>query len=198
VTTTMSAGGEDSLAARIRDALVEAGKTRATVWGHTEQGHTTRNPSLRRFDAHMGKGTKGSSYVGETVFGTIHEILSLGHLEATLRGLGFAIGAPQQEALRRAARKQLRRLWYLCYVRANIKVPVRTVGGKRVIENNLTFRGANLSEMAPTHPLEVADIVRRYWSNVCWSQAKREKAARELAKELRLKPLAHSGIPAIR
>jgi hypothetical protein len=134
----------------------------------------------------MGKGTMGRSYVGETVFGTIHEITVLDELEATLRGLGFAITGPQQDAFRRAARTRLRRLWYFCYLGANIKF--RTVAGRQVKENNLTFRGGNLSEMAPTHPLEVADIVRRYWSTVCWTPAEREKVARELAKELRLKP----------
>jgi hypothetical protein len=190
VTTTMSAGGEDSLAARIRDALVDAGKSRASVWGHTEVGHTTRNPSLRTFGAGFGKGTKGSSYVGETIFGTVPEVIILDELEVTLGQLGFSVDDAHRDAFRRALRKQLKRMWYLCNLGANIRY--RMVAGKKVKENNLTLNGANLSEVAPVHPLEVADIVRRHWSQVCWSPAEREQLARKLAKEVKLPAMAHA------
>ena len=43
VTTTMEPGGSNSLCGKIRDALIDEGKTKATVWGHTQTGHTTRN-----------------------------------------------------------------------------------------------------------------------------------------------------------
>lgn len=183
-TTTMSAGGEDSLAARIRDALVDAGKTRASVWGHTESGHTTRNPSLRIFNAGFGKGSKGNSYVGEGVFGTIPGLLIIDELEATLQRIGRPVATKRQQEFRRVARKKLQRLWYLCYFGANIKY--RTVTGRKIKENNLTFNGANLSEVAPVHPLEVANIVREHWEKTCWSPGKREKLAKAVAKELKL------------
>jgi hypothetical protein len=85
--------GEDSLAAKIRDALVDSWKSKATVWRHTEVGHTTRNPSLRYFYAGSGKGTKGKSYVGEFVFGTVNDVFALDDLEATMRELGFSMDA---------------------------------------------------------------------------------------------------------
>jgi hypothetical protein len=188
VTTTMTPGGEGSLAAKFRDALVDAGKPRATVWGHTEVGHTTRNPSLRYFYAGSGKGTKGRSYVGETVFGTVEDIITLDEIEATVRELGFSIDAAQETKFRASARRQLRRLRYLCYVGANIRY--RTVAGRKIKENNLTFRGANLSEVAPIYPLEVADIARQYWSSACWSREARQRVAKSLAKELKLKSVA--------
>jgi hypothetical protein len=184
VKTTTTGGGEDSLAARIRDALVDAGKTRAVVWGHTEVGHTTRNPSLRSFGAGFGKGTRGNSYVGETVFGTVPEVIILDELESTLGQLGFSVDESKREAFRVAVRKRLKRMWYFCYLGANIRY--RTVGTQKVKENNLTLRGANLSEVAPMYPLEVADVVRRYWTQTCWSQSEREQLARAIAKELKL------------
>lgn len=185
LTTTMTSGGEDSLAAKVRDALLESGKSRATVWGHTELGHTTRNPSLRYFYAGSGKGTQGKSFVGEFVFGTLNNVFALDELDATLRELGFSLDLALQTKFRTAARRKLRRLQYLCYVRANIKY--RTGKGKKIKENNLTFRGGNLSEVAPVYPLEVADIVRKYWSSTCWSQAARQRLVKTLAKELKLK-----------
>lgn len=186
VTTTMTSGGEDSLAAKIRDALVDAGKSRATVWGHTEVGHTTRNPSLRYFSASRGKGTRGNSYVGEFVFGSVDDVIALNELEATMRELGFAMDSALQTRFRTAALRKLRRLRYLCYVSANIKY--RTVAGRRIKVNNLTFRGGNLSEVAPLYPLDVANIVRQYWSSTCWLQAARQQLAKILAKELKVKP----------
>jgi hypothetical protein len=185
VTTTMTAGGEDSLAAKIRDALVDAGKSRASVWGHTEVGHTTRNPSLRYFYAGNGKGAKGHSYVGESIFGTVEDIVALDEIEIAVRELGFSVDAALQPRFRTSARRELRRLRYFCYVGANIRY--RTVGGRKIKENNLTFRGANLSEVAPMYPLDVADIVRQHWSSTCWLRDARQKVGKSLVKELKLK-----------
>ena len=189
VTTTMSPGGADSLAARLRDALVDAGKARATVWGHTEVGHPTRNPSLRSFSAGFGKGSIGSSYVGEVVFGTMAELTAVGELETKLQEIGRPVTQNLQRAFRRVASKTLRRLWYFCYISANIRH--RVASGKRIKENNLTLNGVNLSEAAPVHPLDVADIVRQHWVKTCWSGLELERVAKALAKELKL-PVEHS------
>ena len=185
VETTTSSGGDDSLAARIRDALVDAGKARATVWGHTEVGHTTRNPSLRSFGATRGKRTAGQSYLGETVFGVLPDAMVREEIAETIGSLGFAIPEARQDAFRTAAGRYIKRLRYSCYVGAVVRV--RTVAGKQIKETNLTFRETNLPEMAPLYPLDVADIVRRRWSDVCWTQAVLKQAARRLIKDLKLK-----------
>jgi hypothetical protein len=99
--------------------------------------------------------------------------------------LGFLIQDSQQGAFRTAAARQIKRLRYMCYVGAVVRV--RTVGGKQIKETNLTFREANLPEMAPLYPLDIADIIRRRWSDICWTQAAREQAARQLIKDLKLK-----------
>ncbi len=116
----MNSGGEDSLAAKIRDALVDSGKYRATVWGSTESGHTTRNPSLRYFNAGSGKGAKGNSYVGQYVFGTVNDLLTFASLEVTLQ-LGFSIDAALETKFQIAAQRKLSYLRYSCYIDANIK-----------------------------------------------------------------------------
>jgi hypothetical protein len=175
---TMSPGGADSLAGKLRDALVDAGKSKATVWSHTEVGHTTRNPSLRFFPAGFGKGTPGRSYADELIFGTVEKIAALGQIEQSIAALGFAIA--DRERFQRAAYKALRGLMYRAYVRAVINV----IKGKKI--TNLTFRGANLPEMAPLFPLDVADIVRKHWANF-WTKDLQEKTARQLIKELRLR-----------
>jgi hypothetical protein len=183
VVTTMESGGEDSLAAKIRDALVNEGKSRSSVWGHTEVGHTTRNPSLRVFSAT--KGAKGASYAGDFVFGTVDKILLLGELEKSITGLGYTISEGKQENFRKFAYRELRKLKYLAWVKANIKQIKK--GGKTTKVNNLTYQGVNLSEMAPLYPLQVADLVRKYWSDVYWTKALREKTAKTLIKALKLK-----------
>jgi len=175
---TMSPGGADSLAAKLRDALVDAGKSKATVWSHTEVGHTTRNPSLRFFNAGFGKGTPGTSYADEFIFGTLEKINALGQIEQAIAAFGFAVG--DRERFQKAAYKKLRSLMYGAYVGAVIKI----IGGKKF--TNLTYRGANLPEMAPLYPLDVAEIVRKHWASV-WTKALQDKTARELIRELRLK-----------
>ena len=182
VINTMEPGGEDSLAAKIRDALVDEGKSRSSVWSHTEVGHTTRNPSLRFFLAGYGKGSKGSSYAGDFVFGTVERLVALGELEDTVRGLGFIIS--DEENFRKHAYKELRRLMYKGYIRAVIKIA--KVGGAIVKVTHLTYRGANLPEAAPLYPLEVADIIRKHWSAV-WSTERKLDTARNLIRRLTLK-----------
>lgn len=174
---TMSPGGADSLAGKIRDALVDEGKTKATVWSHTEVGHTTRNPSLRYFNAGFGKGTPGESYASSFIFG-LENITALSQIEQVIARLGFAIG--DRDKFQRAAYRALRSLMYRAYVRAVINI----VKGNKI--TNLTFRGANLPEMAPLYPLDVAEIVRKHWASF-WTTALQEQTARQLIKGLRLK-----------
>jgi hypothetical protein len=109
---TMEPGGEDSLAGKIRDALVDEGKLMSSVWSHTEVGHTTRNPSLRFFSSRDGKGTKGHSYVEEFVFGTAERIFALAELEDTIKALGYTISEDKQENFRKFAYEELKRLVY--------------------------------------------------------------------------------------
>jgi len=175
--STMSSGGADSLAAKVRDALVDAGKTKAVVWSHTEVGHVTRNPSLRFFNAGFGKGTDGRSFADAFIFG-LEKVTALGHIEQSIASLGFAIG--DRDQFQKAAYKALRRLMFRAYVGAVIKV----IKGKRI--TNLTYRGATLPEVAPLYPLDVADIVRKHWTSV-WTSQLQERTARQVIKELRLK-----------
>lgn len=184
VRTTTSSGGADSLAARFRDALVDAGKTQATVWGHTEVGHTTRNPSLRYFFAGRGKGAAGQSYLDEIVFGALPDALVREEIAETIASQGHAIPELRQDAFRTVAGRHIKRLRYVCYVGAVIRT--RTVGGKTTRTTNLTVRGANLPEVAPLYPLEVADAVRQRWKETCWTAAARARAAQQLIKELKL------------
>jgi hypothetical protein len=184
VRTTTSSGGADSLAARFRDALVDAGKSQATVWGHTEVGHTTRNPSLRWFFAGRGKGADGQSYLDEIVFGALPDALVREEIAETIASRGHAIPELRQDAFRTVAAGHIKRLRYVCYVGAVVRTS--TVGGKTTRTTNLTIRGANLPEVAPLYPLEVADVVRRRWSDTCWTAAARVQAADQLIKELKL------------
>jgi hypothetical protein len=184
VRTTTSGGGTDSLAAKFRDGLVDAGKTQATVWGHTEVGHTTRNPSLRYFFAGRGKGAEGQSYLDEIVFGVLADALVREEIAETIASQGYTIPELRQDAFRTVAAKHIKRLRYVCYVGAVIRTS--TVGGKVTRTTNLTVRGTNLPEVAPLYPLEVADVVRRRWADTCWTAAARTQAAQQLIKELRL------------
>ena len=61
---SLGKGGTNSLAAVVRDTLVDAGVGEASVWGHTGAGHPTENWSLRFFSAKKGKGTAGHGFVG--------------------------------------------------------------------------------------------------------------------------------------
>jgi hypothetical protein len=185
VVTTMEPGGADSLAAKIRDALVNEGKYWSSVWGHTEVGHTTRNPSLRIFYAVGGAGATGVSYASGFVFKADDKKLALAELEDTIKALGYTISDSKQESFKEAAYRGLRKLMYLACIKANIKKV--TKGGKTFKVNNLTYKGVNLSEMAPLYPVEVADLIKKYWSDVYWTKALKDETAKKLIKTLKLK-----------
>ena len=184
VRTTATDGGADSLAGALRDALIDAGKTGAVVWGHTEVGHTTRNPSLRSFGAAWGRGSPGQSYLSQSVFGVLSNALLAAEITTQIGLLGHAFPASRQAAFQAALQGEVRRLRYSCWVGAVVRV--RNVGAKRIKETNLTVRGASLPEVAPLYPLEVADVVRQRWSDVCWTPAAKEAAARKVARNAKL------------
>jgi len=54
-----AAGGDGGFADELRDALCERGLMACRVDAHTNKGHTTRNPYVRRFEG------EGSSYGGQ-------------------------------------------------------------------------------------------------------------------------------------
>lgn len=185
VATTTSQGGADSLVARFRDALVDAGKSQATVWGHTMVGHATRNPSLRVFHASDGKGSKGHSFLSESIFGTLADAMLREEIGEAIAALGYALPEAQEAAFRTKAAKRIRSLRYSCFVRA--VVTTRKVGTTVIRTTNLTYGGANLPEMVPMYPFAVADIVRKHWDKVCWTAVAKRTVAQALATELRLK-----------
>ena len=184
VRTTTNSGGADSLAGKFRDALVDAGKAQATVWGHTEVGHTTRNPSLRYFFAGRGKGADGQSYLDELVFGSLADALVREEIAEKIASQGHAVPELRQDAFRTVAGRHIKRLRYLCWVGAVVRT--NTVGSKTTRTTNLTLRDANLPEVSPLYPLDVADVVRRRWTDTCWTATARAQAAQLLIKELKL------------
>lgn len=174
VATTMGGGGARSLCAMIRDALVDQGKTQATVWGHTEIGHTTRNWSLRRFRAagsppDGGKGSPGQAYAGEIVFGP-EKPQALAQVEAAILAEGFRVVDAKRAEFRGFVLARLSREMYRGYGQAN---------------RNRTHGGANLAERAPLYPDEVAQIIRTYWRAAHWTQMAIAKFSRGLVSRLR-------------
>jgi hypothetical protein len=169
VRTTMRPGGADSLCAKIRDALVDQGKTAATVWGHTEVGHTTTNWTVRRFTAAAGKGAQGEAYAGQLVFGTERQT-ALSQVEAAINALGHRVVAAERTAFDSFVLGRLERHLYRAYGEAN---------------RAKTHGGANLAERAPLYPDEVAEIVRAYWRDSYWSERRITAFARELIARMR-------------
>jgi hypothetical protein len=174
VATTMNGGGTRSLCAMLRDALVDQNKTSATVWGHTEDGHTTRNWSLRRFQAAGtapagGKGSPGQAFAGEIVFGS-EKPRALAQVEEAVGAAGFRVIAARRDDFRAFVLRRLSREMYRGYGRAN---------------RNLTHGGANLAERAPLYPDEVAEVIRSYWRDVYWTPMRIAEFSRRLVARLR-------------
>jgi hypothetical protein len=171
VETTMRGGGEASLCALVRDALVDAGKASATVWGHTEVGHTTTNWSLRRFRAAAGKGTAGEAFAGDIVFGAMRAG-ALAQVEAAVRAQGHEVVAARRADFERFALARLERQFYRGYGDAN---------------QRLTHGGANLAERAPVQPDAVAEVIRTHWRDTYWTATRVNAMATELIR--RMKPM---------
>ena len=178
-TTTMEPGGADSLAASIRDALVDEGKSKASVWGHTEVGHTTTNWTLRAFYAADGKGAEGKAYAGQFVFDS-EKTKALEDLERAIEAEGFRVEASKRADFESFVLEILKAHMYDAYGAANLK---RDRSGNRV--NNLTYNGVNLSEMAPIYPNEVAEIIRTYWRDVYWTEERKKSTAKDMIRRLK-------------
>lgn len=189
VSGTMDSGGAQSLAAMVRDALVDEGKTSASVWGHTEVGHTTRNPSLRVFHASPshplggGKGADGFAYAGDFIFGQeVQQALS--DVESAVQRAGNRVAADKRNRFTTFVQGRLRSHFYKAWVGAVITRRRRN-DGTTARQTNLTLRGASLPQMAPMYPDEVATIVRNHWRNTYWTQARQDVVARKAIRRLR-------------
>ena len=177
--TTFTRGGADSLAGAVRDALLDEGKAKAEVWGHTEVGHAVNNFTLRRFAAGDNKGSDGVPFAGEIVFRTTERSAALQDVRAAVLALGVSI--PDASAFDAAATKAIVSEMYKAYRDAQLTV---TADKKEL--NKRTLQGENLAEMAPFYTEEVAVIIRDYWAATHWTEALRKKIADGLVKTLKL------------
>ena len=167
---TMQSGGSGSLASSIRDALIEENKLQSSVWGHTTVGHTTTNWALRVFEASLGEGSAGVSFAGERVFGVVENIIAEMEIEQAIANIGYSIPADKQADVEKAVQVSISKAFYDCYRKAN---------------KNETYDGVNLAEQAPTHPMQVANVIHDYWRNTFWPE-RRLKIANQLVKKFTL------------
>ena len=126
VNTTTKDGGADSLASTLRDALMDEGKDEATVWGHTEVGHTSRNFTLREFDAGDGKGTDGNSFVSTYVWDYATE--GVREVQAAVTAQGYEI--TDQARFERTVKRGTQRWIYRRYsaARSSLQPPCWSIG----------------------------------------------------------------------
>ena len=167
---TMKGGGASGLAGKIRDELAEQGLDQGSVWAHTTTGHPTRNFALREFKASEGKGAAGLAFAGETVFGGVERAQSAAGIMAEVISQGFILDK-QWTRFWDLLHKQLEKVMYACYAKAN---------------DTLLFNGRNLAEMAPLHPLEVANLIQDFWNDTYWPSQK-SKVVNYMIKKLKLK-----------
>lgn len=166
---TMEGGGADSLAAVMRDALLAEGIQESTVWGHTTTGHVSQNFALREFFGASGKGAAGVSYVSYFIFPGTTRDAAVADLQTAVTAKGYAVDDPKKFAAR--ANAALTNVMYFCYADAHAKFDVG---------------GAKLGEAAPMHPNEVAEVVKKHWSDTYWP-SQQDKTADALIKSLKLK-----------
>jgi Domain of unknown function (DUF4157) len=166
---TMEGGGADSLAAVMRDALLAEGIQYSTVWGHTTTGHVSQNFALREFFGASGKGAAGVSYVSYFIFPGTARDAAVADLQTAVTAKGYTIDDPKKFAA--GANAALTNVMYFCYADAHSKFDVG---------------GAKLGEAAPMHPNEVAEVVKKHWSDTYWP-GQQNKTADALIKSLKLK-----------
>lgn len=167
---TMEGGGADSLAGVIRDALLEQGKNKATVWGHEATGNVTHNPTLREFTADAGKGAPGVSYASTFVYTDTEKAAAFTALKNRIISLEFDVEADPVK-FEQQARAVLNQAMYNSYIAAN---------------KDLEFQRGSIAETAPEHPQAVAALVRKYWWETYWP-ANQDRLAQALIKSLKLK-----------
>ncbi len=176
---TMEGGGAGSLGSAVRDALVDAKKTQASVWGHTTVGHTTRNWALRVFHASSGKASAGRSYAGDYVFSTINEIIAQMQIEHAIKKAGHSIPDSKRKKVEAKMSSKIQKAFYDCYREANKKE---------------TYKGVNLATQAPFYPLQVAQVIHAYWKKTFWPTHK-AAIVRSLIKDFSLPKLPAPKVP---
>ena len=169
---TMEGGGADSLAAVMRDALLAEGISYSIVWGHTVTGHVSTNFALRMFSGASGKGAAGYSYVSNYIFTGLERTAAVTDLQTAVTAKGYVIDDPKKFAA--TADAALTNVMYGCWAEANAK---------------LDLKGQNLAEATPMHSIEVAELVKKYWTDTYWASTK-DKTADALIKTLKLKKSA--------
>ncbi|EPE96736.1 eCIS core domain-containing protein [Rhizobium grahamii] len=144
-------GGTDSLAAVVRDTLVDAGVGNVSVWGHTGAGHPTENWSLRFFTGSAGKGSPGRGFVAS--FLAIEPVLAgaVAELAAEIGRQGFALDTTSPVFKAQAGRLAADGI-YLAYAAMHWdkSLPVKP------------------SEQAPTSSLSTALEAIAHFENVYW------------------------------
>ncbi|MEH6378261.1 DUF4157 domain-containing protein [Streptomyces sp. KLMMK] len=146
---SMRPGGKGSLASVTRDALIAEGKV-GSVWGHSMGGHVAGvNPALREFTTAAGKGSEGASFVMRYVFTEADKSNTTKELLDAVSAQGYRLTSAAAATAGAVAESTM----YYGYADASWK---------------LTFGGSMLAEAAPTHPAEVAKLIKDYWTTTYW------------------------------
>ncbi|QRM56823.1 DUF4157 domain-containing protein [Sinorhizobium sp. BG8] len=167
---TFESGGKTSMAAIVRDALVDAKVENAHVWGHTTVGHTSRNFALREFEgnAGKGKGTEGHSFAGHYVFDSAMRKETVDAIVAAIGARGYVVD-PTAKAFGSAVASVVSDAFYAAYAEANRKLT-----------------GNNPAEEAPLYTYETAQRILEYWKDTYWPREMAE-AVSNVIKAARLK-----------
>ncbi|MFE5873309.1 DUF4157 domain-containing protein [Streptomyces roseifaciens] len=146
---SMQPGGKGSLASVTRDALIAEGKV-GSVWGHSMGGHVAGvNPALREFTTAAGKGSEGASFVMRYVFTEADKSNTTKELLDAVSARGYQLTSAAAVTAGAVAESTM----YYGYAEASWKQ---------------TFEGSMLAEAAPTHPVEVAKLIKDYWTTTYW------------------------------
>ncbi len=172
---TLEGGGAGSVAAKVRDALVEEKISEGEVWGHTTVGHVTENFALRFFTAASGKGTEGFAYAAYYVWGMVERVNFQVQLQRLVEEKGYVVDDKSSKRFFSKSTNETNKLLYRCYAEAN---------------KDLTYNGKNLATMAPLHPREVAKVIHDHWDANYWTTDKKDKLADKLIKNAKLKKVA--------
>lgn len=185
---TTDAGGADSLAGDLRDALVDAGLPNAEVWAHAApaSGDATRNPAKRIFSTALGKGVPGWSFLSTRVFPPPWPFTVAKEIIAAADQAGYEVGTPSNASdsdesalgalgtddVRTTALEIASNRFYACWNKAK--------------DRDLRVKGHNVVTAAPLYPDEVATTVRNHWTNSYWP-ANKTNAAEKLKEKANLK-----------
>jgi hypothetical protein len=169
----MREGGADSLAGIARDALVDVGLTKGSVWGHSDIGHVTKNYRLREFRAALGKGRQGKPFATEYGISIGDQGLAVAELLTAAGDAGFDIHSgdtPKLVKVWNKAQSLVERYAYDAY---------------RGAARDLKLDSEALAQAAPTNPKGAGEAVQRA-RNEYWVRHK-DEALQRLVREARLK-----------